>query len=1105
MNNIKVLYYNARENKTAEDIQKYTEAVNQLTSKPDDYALQLEYIISSDIGLSTFKPFVEKNGLSIALLNNASNILESTIEKFEERNIKCTAWTETLDWLNQFREENINAVKMFEYYNDNNDDKYLKTYYGSTNGRPNKLLVKGMIDKFGESAIPDLFINAKSINEDTVDKVMEYAANYDSTPLFYEYLNTLTEKDYPIISEGCASSIVGKMKDKHDKAYKESLLLNEEGFYNYTESEIDAIQDLITFKEFQVLYDADNAESIGEEIDALYEEFEGLVIDEEYAESLQMEETDNLSFEEAVKIIEEEYNPAIFTEILEDSIFSSIFDEFYSEKKSMIDVDPETFYPYINGEKNTHKYANSDYYKQIKSDQSKYIATDEEKNAFIKRWNGDPKTSTIVIQNIPIKVSFSKNKPMKFTGMRLRSKGILKGEDLYDKSNPLLTLQYEDKYLKASREFEQFIVYHEFGHAVLKHASNLYASAIKDYKEYKAAKKSGNVFEDLQNGMMEAMLPKTFKKKINEIEKLLKNHALFKNLDDTDKKLRAELEARIKKPKDIHGTPVFEIEADTYSRLMMDENMTDETIKKIYDEFMQITKDSTGNQIKIDILSPQLKKKFRNKIEKELKPIHNKLKNHIPKGIDEKEVFEQFVDNMINAIMLSQKKIVNKSVKYGEKAVKPAIKDIKQRLKIALDKETREIGKKYLKNRYTKESVTTNEDVADNVLGMLPQSRPDKVIRFFNIRDLMEAPWMYNTTNKKTGEVPDYLKRNHDMATYGEKEPEKPENKPAPIEDAPTPEPENNNDEIKPYDGDTNQDTSLDDLRRPSAPKPEEPEEDDKPGPVKKSDDLRDPKEPTQNGVNNYYYYTYQNSLNRNSNSFNKDNSTHSDYHSNTNTNSFNGNKENDPTRDISPYHALESAFDLDPMNIFNEEVGDADDHRPESNHPIRDTFQDIDRASQKYWQKAKKGAQTVGNVGRAAYKPIRRGKEQIQAGMQKIHDKRENSAKESLADPHARKSIFSKIQKALVAGSLWKAGLLLNPIFVFYFGYSRLRNKKDRARLRNELMGELQTEMKILDDKIERAKIADPEESYKLARYKNELQKKFLRVAGDKAWQKAI
>ena len=203
--------------------------------------------------------------------------------------------------------------------------------------------------------------------------------------------------------------------------------------------------------------------------------------------------------------------------------------------------------------------------------------------------------------------------------------------------------------------------------------------------------------------------------------------------------------------------------------------------------------------------------------------------------------------------------------------------------------------------------------------------------------------------------------------------------------------------------------------------------------------------------------------------------------------------------------HALfKSKGEVFKESYFLENVGDADADKPESDHPIRDTLIDIDKETTKYQQAAKKKVQEVQNVGRAFAKPAVRATQWIGNMLQKWKDADENNIKEKMADPHARKGIFNAIKSAIKYGSLFKAGLLLNPVFLFLTVTKKIGNKKNENRIRSEMISELKTELEILDEKIEDANRAgDNQAKYKLIRFKNELHKKLLRVGGSPDYEK--
>lgn len=189
------------------------------------------------------------------------------------------------------------------------------------------------------------------------------------------------------------------------------------------------------------------------------------------------------------------------------------------------------------------------------------------------------------------------------------------------------------------------------------------------------------------------------------------------------------------------------------------------------------------------------------------------------------------------------------------------------------------------------------------------------------------------------------------------------------------------------------------------------------------------------------------------------------------------------------------------------ESVGDADDNKPESDHPIRDMFQDIDRERVKSQQNMKRNVQNVQNVVKAAKKPLDRTKNWVTNMVNDWKDKDENAIKEELADPKTRSNVFTAIKTAIKAGSLLKAGLLLNPVFLFLSATRKIGKDKNKIRLRNEIIGELKTELDIIDEKIEDARRkGDDKAKYQLMRLRNEINKKLNRVSGpvsNKKWVK--
>lgn len=172
----------------------------------------------------------------------------------------------------------------------------------------------------------------------------------------------------------------------------------------------------------------------------------------------------------------------------------------------------------------------------------------------------------------------------------------------------------------------------------------------------------------------------------------------------------------------------------------------------------------------------------------------------------------------------------------------------------------------------------------------------------------------------------------------------------------------------------------------------------------------------------------------------------------------------------------------------------------------LQTTMQDIDRATLKFQQSMKKGVQNTVKAGKAVAKPFQRTSQWINNTINEWKDKDENAIKAKMADPHSRSSLMGALKKAIAVGSFAKAGLLFNPIFLFLSITKHVSTKSKSFRLRNEIIGELKTELKILDEKINDARDNhDNKEKYQMMRIKNELEKKLLRVSGGKQIAKII
>ena len=268
MKDIKTLYLTAKSSGSKADISAYTEAIQELfENNPSGYISQLEYIISSDIGFQTFNPFIEKYGLPIACYDDVINSLNECVRKCEIYKKDASMYFEAIDQLESFRSNYLNCFMMFENYSLDMKDNYVKTYYGKNkNGHQNRKLVSGMINTFGESAIPDLLITAESMGEATVKTVLEFIADKynENCATIYEwvltacndiYVNESCKEVITRFEENCLSTIVNRVKDRENQLFKESMIMNRDDLMmEYSEDEINAIQELIMFKEYKILW-----------------------------------------------------------------------------------------------------------------------------------------------------------------------------------------------------------------------------------------------------------------------------------------------------------------------------------------------------------------------------------------------------------------------------------------------------------------------------------------------------------------------------------------------------------------------------------------------------------------------------------------------------------------------------------------------------------------------------------------------------------------------------------------------------------------------------------------------------------------------------------
>ena len=115
-----------------------------------------------------------------------------------------------------------------------------------------------------------------------------------------------------------------------------------------------------------------------------------------------------------------------------------------------------------------------------------------------------------------------------------------------------------------------------------------------------------------------------------------------------------------------------------------------------------------------------------------------------------------------------------------------------------------------------------------------------------------------------------------------------------------------------------------------------------------------------------------------------------------------------------------------------------------------------------------------------------------IKQTIKQAENKRDDKRKDYMRAPGYRKKIFRNLKLAIMYGTAAQINLAFVPVTIFFRHFSK---EKDR-RLRNELVSELETEIKICDEKINDASgSGDNAEKYKLMRIKSQLERERIRV----------
>lgn len=172
--------------------------------------------------------------------------------------------------------------------------------------------------------------------------------------------------------------------------------------------------------------------------------------------------------------------------------------------------------------------------------------------------------------------------------------------------------------------------------------------------------------------------------------------------------------------------------------------------------------------------------------------------------------------------------------------------------------------------------------------------------------------------------------------------------------------------------------------------------------------------------------------------------------------------------------------------------VGEPSKPKEPLTQKIQNKAMDSEARQMQHLAKVKKRNTEIANAGKAVSAPTRNIIQSIKDTIHKIDDKDVNRRKSYMTEPGFRKKIFRNIKLAFMYGTAVHVKLALVPVIQICRHFSK---QKDR-RVRNELVRELETEIKVCDEKINDASARDDkQEKYRLIRIKDKLQAEVTRV----------
>lgn len=182
---------------------------------------------------------------------------------------------------------------------------------------------------------------------------------------------------------------------------------------------------------------------------------------------------------------------------------------------------------------------------------------------------------------------------------------------------------------------------------------------------------------------------------------------------------------------------------------------------------------------------------------------------------------------------------------------------------------------------------------------------------------------------------------------------------------------------------------------------------------------------------------------------------------------------------------------------MFFLEKGEADDKKPQSDNPMRDGLLEID----KLIRNVRNTGISIGKIGKSLIiDPAKKASTAMSGWINYWKTRSDKQVKEDLMFPEKRKNLWRNFKRWLKLEMFLSSIAGWNWVLLVYYQLSKwwANRPEAKAKMRAEILSELQAEFEILDEKIERAKNnKDFEKEAQLKRVKAQLQLKQQQVAG--------